>query len=299
MKNLSVKILILMCLSVMCVCMPADAGVRKSDKHKPQWVSRLPKPGNGSYVFKMVCVDYASSLEAARMSSLKELSKMIEHEEHVKVVEGYDYNSEQAAHNGRNIYGNETEIYSMNIESEGEVVSLIYKKIDEYWEEKYEYGQSRVKLYTLYAVGHRGGTPQFDNVSYSYYYGMSALARSLVPGWGQIYKGSTGKGAVILAGEVACVAGVVVGENLRTSYIKKMKEQPKFAAKYNSKANNWATIRNYCIGAAAALYVYNLIDAVATKGAKRIKIDKNRTVGFSMSPVVFDNGIGMGMALNF
>lgn len=288
-----------MFLSFMCVCMSVEANVKKSDKYKPQWVSKLPEPGNTSYVFKVVCIDYASSLEAARVSSVKELSKMIEHEEHVKVIEKYEYDSEQSSRNGKNIYGSEKEVYSMDIESEGEVVSLVYKKIDEYWEERYDHGKLCVKLYTLYAVGHKNGATRFDNVSYSYYYGMRALARSIVPGWGQIYKGSVAKGAVILAGEAVCVAGVVLSENMRASYVKKMKEQPQFATKYNTKADNWTNMRNYSIAAAAALYVYNLIDAVATKGAKRIKMERNRNIDFSMSPTILGNSLGVGLALKF
>lgn len=51
------------------------------------------------------------------------------------------------------------------------------------------------------------------------------MMRSLiVPGWGQMYKGSTVKGLCILGGEVALAAGIIVSENLRSSYVKKMHE---------------------------------------------------------------------------
>ena len=46
---------------------------------------------------------------------------------------------------------------------------------------------------------------------------------------------------------------------------------------YNTKADNCENIRNICIGGAAALYVYNLIDAIAANGAKRVIIKKKNT----------------------
>ncbi|MDY5239489.1 DUF5683 domain-containing protein [Bacteroides helcogenes] len=84
------------------------------------------------------------------------------------------------------------------------------------------------------------------------------MMRSLiVPGWGQMYKGSTVKGLCILGGEVALAAGIIVSDNLRSSYVKKMHEQPKHQQTYNTRADNWENVRNACIGGAAVLYVYN------------------------------------------
>lgn len=103
----------------------------------------------------------------------------------------------------------------------------------------------------------------FDQVNFSYKYGMSALWRSaLVPGYGQIYKGSTAKGISILGGEVALITGVLLTENTRSSYRRKAKEtyDVNKIRSYTDKADNYETARNICIGGAIALYVYNVID---------------------------------------
>lgn len=77
-----------------------------------------------------------------------------------------------------------------------------------------------------------------------------------------------------------------------------MNEQPKFAQTYNSKADNWENIRNGCIATAAAIYVYNLIDAVAAKGTRWIKISpKHQSI--SMVPVFSSEYSGMAMIIKF
>ena len=36
--------------------------------------------------------------------------------------------------------------------------------------------------------------------------------------------------------------------------------------------SNWAIGRNVCIGAAAALYAYNIVDAIVAPGARRVVV---------------------------
>ena len=140
--------------------------------------------------------------------------------------------------------------------------------------------------------------PLFDLVSFSRKYGARGLVRSLfVPGWGQMYKGSMAKGISILSAEVVAVGGALVAENLRASYIKKMKEQPKFAKTYNSKADNWQNVRNGFLIGAGAIYVYNLIDAIVADGAKRTIVKKN--TAFRFAPVAYENGAGVSVAYQF
>ena len=120
---------------------------------------------------------------------------------------------------------------------------------------------------------------------------------SVIPSVGQFYKGNVVKGSLILAGEVTTIGGIILCENTRASYIKKMHEQPKYAAEYNSRADSWETGRNICIGTAAAIYVYNLIDAFVSPGAKRIIV--NNKMALSATPYIDNYSMGMGIALSF
>ena len=71
---------------------------------------------------------------------------------------------------------------------------------------------------------------------------------------------------------------------------------------YSTKADHFATARNICIGAAAALYVYNLIDAIAAPGARRIAVRRRNSNGqtYSFVPAVMPDGsAGMVAAVTF
>ena len=115
---------------------------------------------------------------------------------------------------------------------------------------------------------------------------------------GQLYKGSTAKGLSILGGEAALAAAIVLCENTRASYVKKMREQLAHAKTYNSKADNWETGRNVCIGAAVALYIYNLVDAAIANGAKRGRIQSGQKY-LSMTPVTGTECNGLALTFHF
>ncbi|MDE6045693.1 MAG: hypothetical protein K2G10_00110, partial [Alistipes sp.] len=55
---------------------------------------------------------------------------------------------------------------------------------------------------------------------------------------------------------------------------------------YATKRDHFATGRNICIGAVAALYIYNLIDAVAAPGAERIIVHSP----YAFTPTILNDG---------
>lgn len=263
---------------------------------KPRWISETPVSTNPSYRFHVTYVDNSESISGARMQSKSELYRLVEKSESIKVIEAYDMESRQR-YTESSVTEKTDELYAMTIESDGEAVDLVYMKLDEYWCESIVGGIKRKELYTLYAVARPDVEPRFDDVYFTNRYGIKGMARSLVPGWGQLYKGQKVKGACIMGGEVLLIGSVIVSENLRSSYIKKMKEQPKFFQTYNSKADNWANIRNVCIGAAAALYVYNLIDAAVSPGARYAVVKKAKLP--VMQPVACGDFSGISLAWYF
>jgi hypothetical protein len=86
---------------------------------------------------------------------------------------------------------------------------------------------------------------------------------------------------------------------MRSDYKNKMKEQPQFAKDYNTKANNWETARNICIGATAAVWVYNIIDAAAAKGARRIIVNRATGSNLSIHPTASLTDFGLAMTYSF
>lgn len=150
--------------------------------------------------------------------------------------------------------------------------------------------------YTIYWLLQTAKNPtyQYESVSFSTDYGVGA--RAFVPGMAQIYKGSKVKGYSIIAAQALTIGSIILCENQRATYIKKMKEQPKYAQYYSNKVSKWETGRNISIGAAAGVYIYNIIDAFVSKGGKNIIVD---TKNLSINPMVTVDSSGVSFAYNF
>ena len=266
------------------VSLPAQT--RKSDPLKPKWLTqKLPQPKTPLYTLVRT-IGEGSNLGEARQSCMKDLTDFLEHNRGITVS--------STLSGQERISDDESDIqtqYSFEYKEDGKEYNIDSRKIDEYW----SYKEGKYHCNILYAVADKGGNTYCDQIDVTTRYGARGFLRSLiVPGWGQMYKGSYLKGGLILGGEVAFAAGIIAAENLRASYKKKMKEQPQFIKTYNTKADNWENIRNVCIGGAAALYLYNLIDAIVANGSKRVII-KKRKANLSLEPVSspFYNGLNM------
>lgn len=281
--------LLFFCFGQECLC-----AVEKSDKLKPVWLRTVPRPGNSSYYFKVVYTDAGTHLSEARVLARKELAMSIERSEHIKIDETLDYRSQESVTTGEE----NAEIgYTFKVRAEGKSQNLHYERVDEYWESSLENGKRVVRLYTLFAVGSQAGRVQIDHFKRETRYGARGLVRSVIPGWGQMYKGSMVKGGCILGGEILLAGGIIIAENLRASYIKKRNENPRQMKTYNTKADNWENIRNVCIGGAVALYVYNLVDAIVAPGAPRLVREKQKSL--SLIPVWTPQYNGMSLVFKF
>ncbi len=288
MNKLGIILPLLFCVAV---------GFMAGAKTKPQWVKSVPTPKNDTYKFKVV-ESVGEDYEEARSQSLRHLISMVEHDDNITIDERYEVESGALRSTGGTSESTSNSVYTLRLENDV-TKTITSEKVAEYWEEYDTNGKRGYRLYALYMVQHKNREPQFDDVKLTTKYGMRGFARSMiVPGWGQIYKGSPVKGGLILGGAVAVATGIIVTENTRADYVKKMHEQPKYAKVYNSKAADWETARNVCIGAAAALYVYNLIDAVAADGAQRA-IVKKRNDSFTFTPMLSTEAAGFSMVYKF
>lgn len=239
-------------------------------------MSEVPDNKSETYIFEKAYAE-ATSLDEARQKALENLTMRLERE--------------------RNVHLNKTSL------SQTEVC----RTIDEYWVRD----KSIYKLHVLYTVpkymlpGYTGklGTSYNDAIKTTTRYGAGAGFMSVIPGAGQFYKGSVAKGSMFLGLEAAAAVGVVMTENTRASYMKKAIEQPRYAKEYYSRADSWENARNITIGVASAVYVWNLIDAFAAKGARRVVVKKGtdgRTVSsLDIRPATFGNGTGIGLTYRF
>lgn len=150
----------------------------------------------------------------------------------------------------------------------------------------------------LYAISERNAVPQFDEFSLSNRYGAKPVFMSIIPGLGQIYKGQKGKGYTFLGVEVVLCAGIAYGDIQYKNYLDKGE-----GASWKSAASTFRDLRNVCIAAAGAVYIYNLLDAALSKGTRRVIVERpNRApeAEFAFAPVVTEFGsVGVGMSLTF
>jgi len=254
---------------------------------KPQWMRRLPQAYNDTYMFQTVNSSNRSLEEARKLNVSNLLS-----ESGLKtgvVVVSTTKSDESVSQVWQNGHLTETVTNSTNTinEARSGEMTVYAALVDEYWTRN---EQGEYELCRLYAKSELGKMPLYDNWEVTtQYYNCSGLWRSaIVPGWGQMYKGSYLKGGLVMGGFVGCIAGVVFTESQRGVYLAKVGKTHDVNAKksYINSASNLATGRNVCIGAAAAVYVYGMIDAIVAPGARRVVVvpsADNRSVGVSAS----------------
>lgn len=274
----------------------ASAQYRKSERLKPQWTHKLPKPTNNTFVYQ---VDHAvgQSLDEARTRSLNGLISSSGMENGVVMLSNYvsESVSSKVFADGR-LQEYESDRFDAKNRLQGSEVRLYVKSVAEYWTRD---SRGTVNLTTLYAKS-IGGRPQFDDVELTTRYGARGLWRSMIiPGWGQFHKGSYLKGGLILGGTALLAGGIIFTESQRSDYARRMLQthDVKQIRAYQTKRDNFATGRNICIGALAALYVYNIVDAVAAPGARRLVVKKSsKGRSYAFLPTVTDEGDPMMMA---
>ena len=266
----------------------------KSDKLRPKWITHtLPESKSGTYIFVRGHGE-ANTLAGAKQQAFVAMSQMLEVERGLTVNTSVQIREKLSQTQSSTNTDYQQEII-LDVTEKGHQLKIICREIDEYW----EYSKGKYVVDVLYTVAnkntYRGSYD--DKIMVTSKYGVAGLL-SVIPGLGQLHKGSITKGCFILGGEILAAGGIILCENTRASYIKKMKEQPQHATEYNSRVDSWETGRNICIGAVAAIYVYNIIDAFASTGAKRIVVEKGKAT-LSAIPFVDNQSVGIGLALKF
>ena len=278
--------MLMMLMAVMLISLTAQA-------QRPKWVNNTPQELNNTYRFVEVISEGTSLTDARQDAKLK----LAQDEQLQKAIRVNVESGLMSKYGETIVNGKEKDTYSdesyVKMTSEGETYRLQARVVDEW-----QAGRrgDKLMLHTLYMVAVTDN-PQFDRTYLSSNYGVAPVFMSIIPGVGQIYKGSTVKGVCILGGVAACGIGALLCENQRKDYKNKMMEQPEFAKEYSNKKKNWETARNICIGAAAAVYLYNLIDAAVAKGARKVNVKRSNN-RLSFYPTISLDGAGVALTYN-
>ena len=214
---------LLCCVAVLMCCHTTLYAKEKSDKLKPKWVTHaLPESKSGTYFF-VKSMGMGATLAGAKQQAFVSMAQMLEQERgltvntSVQVMEKITQN--QYEHNAE--YTQEIE---MEVIEKGHQLKIVCRVIDQYW----IYDDGKYEVHVLYTVAdkNRYGGSYDDKITLTSKYGAAGLL-SVIPSVGQFYKGSYVKGGLILGGEIIAAGGIILCENTRASYIKKMHEQYK------------------------------------------------------------------------
>ncbi|MCR5071047.1 MAG: hypothetical protein K6A62_03890 [Bacteroidales bacterium] len=267
------------------------SGQGNADKLPPAWLGTTPSSGVNGVEFVRVSGIFAPYRQNVTAQALNKLAQNLPGDWNVSSrVTGKE--STRIDRNGGEITGSSrSQISTLEVIADGEPVNIRCMLVDEYWKPQGK-GSGNYEYNAIYQVA-RYEDAVFPSTILTTKYGAQGLWRSaIVPGWGQMHKGSYLKGGLIMGGTVGLASGIVIAENMRSAYaVKASTTHSTTAAKqYQANISNATTARNICIGGLAALYIYNLIDAVAAPGARRIVV----------TPAVYGNGsYGIGSSINF
>lgn len=269
----------------------------KSDRYKPKWLTKEVPMQNDAYLFERAYGD-GQSLDEARLKCFVNLTTKLEHERGITVSSKFKASS----HLSRDIYTKNKD-FTMDCEENGKAIFLNCRAVDEYWtNDRGHYGCS-----LLYSIANTAypdiSKGDMAYVTASYVSDPATWGLALIPGAAQFHKGSYLKGGLLLGGTVALVGGIIFTENQRADYVNKIAKTHDADIKraYATKRDHFATGRNICIGAVAALYVYNLIDAIIAPGARRVVVQKRPNGStYAFTPAILDgNTPGMAVAMTF
>ncbi len=271
------------------VCVLAEA----QSNLQPKWVYQQVMIGENCD-FVLIHSEGESNIQDARSASLSDLRSKILHTDIVSVNQsftGKTHETYSSDDNYENIKSKQEDEGWMEIKIDGLPVGIKSRRIDEYFRNK----GNGLEYFALVAVP--GPNSNIDlsrlatTTSYASDPAMWGLA--LVPGAAQMYKGSWLKGGLILGGSVALAGGALTCELMRGyNFAEKSSNHSSTSVKqqYYARVNMLKTGMYCCLGGLAALYVYNLIDAIVAPGARRIIV----------YPAVTDNGsIGLGGSITF
>lgn len=166
------------------------------------------------------------------------------------------------------------------IEQDGYNASIT--KVDEY-SEVYESSSqtTKYKVWQLYAIDCPWATQ--INLKYSTKYGFckAGWRSMIIPGWGQFYKKQYAKGTMFLGVELVSIASVVYFQNRYNFNIKQSSETPilDLQIDYTNRAHKQKMYRNISIGACAAVWLLNILDATLLEGRPRY-VESNFDLGF-------------------
>ena len=225
---------------------------------RPQWMRQVP-------VSSSPYVEFVKVYTPARATVADELGRLV-----VNLPSDWNVSSEisdvqvtETVVNGRRTSESSRLTGTIKTTAQGMPVSIRCVREDGYTE-----GSGR---WSLYQVA-KSDRAVFEECITTEEYGAGAAVMSIIPGCGQFYKGDPLKGTLFLGGCAAGAVGTVFIEMQRQAYVSQIGQTHDINVirQLDARQKNLGIARNVCIGATAALYVWNIVDSALAPGAKKI-----------------------------
>lgn len=271
-------ILILLFLTALPTVLCAQA--RGSLESIPSWAKERPSSKYFTYYYG---IGQAKDIKQAKRQAISDVLITINQEGRIqlksKVESRLAESSTQSSSGVKTIIERDAIQEILTLGETSQIQGL--QMVEDYWREERTTSGNEYQYWILMRLP-KSVYVETDLPFFTYNYGLAPVWRSvLVPGWGQYYKGHRKKGSWLLGSEAFLAASFFTFQHLSQSYSQSASnerdtDRRKF---YNDWADRSYTISTLSGIAAGILYVYNVFDAVTTKGEKRYAIGPVFRVG--------------------
>jgi predicted pyridoxine 5'-phosphate oxidase superfamily flavin-nucleotide-binding protein len=163
--------------------------------------------------------------------------------------------------------------YRIAIPMDGETATAWAQRVDVYSATDYNTTLDPFfEYYQLYAVSVKGVDPVFDTFERGERSRGKAALMNFLPGTGQLYKGHSFKGYVLLGSEVA-LGVTALTQQIKANYYDKMAETATVGVdSYRNDAIARRRIRNAAFCAMAGAWAFSVVDALITESMPNITV---------------------------
>lgn len=241
---------------------------------KLPWVNGNLPSNSLNYNYKVVSGN-GDNLTIARNESIRELITDLASEKGV-TVSSETILKTQTIENDNNQTFNADFKRNTKISQDG--FEAVFTRIDEY----YESNNGIVTVWRLYVIGESSSNIPKINYTNKYSFNDAGYRSLIIPGWGQFYKKNNTKGFLFLVGAAGSIGGFLYADNQHNYNMNRSMETNNLDLKkeFVQKAGDFTTMKNISLGTAAAIWVWNVIDATSTEGATKYANNKPLKINF-------------------
>lgn len=257
-------------LMLLAVSVLSETAGAQNDRLKPLWLKKAPESMSRNVEFVSVTV-YSNDSQALPATALGALADRLPSDWNVSRYVSAEEDDDVRFSLG-NTDGTSVQTGKIKVTADGGNSMINCALVDDYR----EVTNGVIRYNALYQVARTEDTPFLETVK-TYQYGTRETLLSIVPGLGQFHKGDPLKGGLFLGGCALGTIGIAVTETQRQAYVSQMSQvhDASILRQLDARQKNMGVARNICIGATAAVYLWNLIDAAVAPGARRIVITGN------------------------